>query len=76
MLLRDLLKMPLRPTYGVATLTHALRTSGIAYLMPRFMVSAVPIIPMARSMLLQILAAWRDETERERESESERLTHC
>lgn len=27
--------------------------------MPRFMVSAVPIIPMARSMLLQILAAYR-----------------
>lgn len=27
--------------------------------MPRFMVSAVPIIPMARSMLLQILAACR-----------------
>lgn len=30
------------------------------YLIPKFIVSEVPIIPMARSMLLQILAAWNE----------------
>lgn len=30
------------------------------YRIPKFIVSAVPIIPMARSMLLQILAAWNE----------------
>lgn len=30
------------------------------YLIPKFIASEVPIIPMARSMLLQILAAWNE----------------
>lgn len=40
------------------TLTASIKTKiGQPYLMPKFMVSAVPIIPIANSMLLQILAA-------------------